>query len=270
MKKEFFNKCIIFNNAMHVNILQSAYAQLDNTWKYYRLTSPYNRLYFVLGGQAYLKNEYATISLTPGNVYLIPKNTVYDYICDEYLEKVFFHFTCTVFDIHEVFDGLDYVISFKYDYEAINEILLLLRQNELSSFVKIRSIIENVISKAIYMGNNKLVTNLDLDLYCKYNHIFKYINLNILSTLKICDIENEFGYALNSLSRKIKKDLGINLKKYIDMTLCNKSKNLLLTSSCSIKQISEQLGFCDQYYFSRFFKKHMNTSPQNYRKNNKV
>ena len=45
------------------------------------------------------------------------------------------------------------------------------------------------------------------------------------------------------------------------------AKDLLKTTSSSIKEISDQLGFINQSYFNRFFKRHVGITPLQYRKN---
>jgi YesN/AraC family two-component response regulator len=45
-----------------------------------------------------------------------------------------------------------------------------------------------------------------------------------------------------------------------------KACQLLYTEDSRVKQIAALLGYDDPYYFSRLFKKYMNTSPETYRK----
>ena len=40
-------------------------------------------------------------------------------------------------------------------------------------------------------------------------------------------------------------------------------------TNLSIRQISENVGYSDQYFFSRLFKKHMGISPAGYRNREK-
>jgi AraC-like DNA-binding protein len=46
--------------------------------------------------------------------------------------------------------------------------------------------------------------------------------------------------------------------------------HLLLTSDQTLKQIAEETGFCDEYYFSRAFKQELEISPGEYRRNGRV
>ena len=44
-----------------------------------------------------------------------------------------------------------------------------------------------------------------------------------------------------------------------------KACQLLFSQDMKIKQVALQLGYEDQYYFSRIFKKYMGMSPEQYR-----
>ncbi|WP_258525499.1 helix-turn-helix domain-containing protein [Paenibacillus sp. YN15] len=45
----------------------------------------------------------------------------------------------------------------------------------------------------------------------------------------------------------------------------HRSKELLRTCSYSVSNIAESVGYTDNYYFSRFFKKQTGLSPTEYR-----
>lgn len=70
------------------------------------------------------------------------------------------------------------------------------------------------------------------------------------------------------------KTLGRMTKKYLDKTLTElitnrvliEAKRELYLTSKSVKQVSALLGYQDEFYFSRFFKKKVGVSPDVYRK----
>ncbi|MFA4870433.1 MAG: helix-turn-helix domain-containing protein [Pedobacter sp.] len=55
---------------------------------------------------------------------------------------------------------------------------------------------------------------------------------------------------------------------FITDMLMNEAKGLLLDPQATVGQISDVLGFSDQYAFGKFFKKHTGASPTNYRRQN--
>lgn len=55
-------------------------------------------------------------------------------------------------------------------------------------------------------------------------------------------------------------------QQLINERLLLEAKRLLYHSSLTVKQIADQLGFSDSAYFNRFFKKHLQLPPEQYRK----
>ena len=79
-KFDFFNK--IFAN-LDFEVLDFGHYFGTSDWKHYNITSSFNRLYFVLDGEGYIRNSKEETILKPGMVYLVPLNSTYDYICND-------------------------------------------------------------------------------------------------------------------------------------------------------------------------------------------
>ena len=69
------------------------------------------------------------------------------------------------------------------------------------------------------------------------------------------------GY-LNNL---VKKHNGMNAKRTIDSRLLMEAQSLLATTSYSVKEIADKLGFPNANYFTNFFTRMANISPTSYR-----
>jgi AraC family transcriptional activator of pobA len=69
----------------------------------------------------------------------------------------------------------------------------------------------------------------------------------------------------NYLNSLIKKHTGLTAKESIQNRLLLETKYLLHSTSLSIKEISNQVGFNDPNYFAVFFRRLENMSPGNYR-----
>lgn len=79
-------------------------------------------------------------------------------------------------------------------------------------------------------------------------------------------IAQHFGFNTIYLSRIFTKYIGENPSTYLITLRINKAKYLLKNEPLlSVKEIGEIVGYHDQFYFSRIFKKYTNTSPSNYR-----
>ena len=70
-----------------------------------------------------------------------------------------------------------------------------------------------------------------------------------------------------SVSNVVKQVTGRTAGDNITDCLVRKAKSLLLTSTLSIQQISDRLGFQNQSHFGTFFRRAVGTSPQKFRRN---
>jgi len=69
-----------------------------------------------------------------------------------------------------------------------------------------------------------------------------------------------------SLGKMVKKQFNKTITSLINERIVIEAKRQLYLTDRSVKEIAHSLGFEDEYYFSRFFKKQVDVSPQIYRK----
>ena len=74
--------------------------------------------------------------------------------------------------------------------------------------------------------------------------------------------------ALNKdyLSNLFKKETGISFSDYVNLQRIKKAQELLTETHLRTYQIAQQVGFQDESYFSRVFKKIVGMRPGEYRK----
>ncbi|OJJ14862.1 AraC family transcriptional regulator [marine bacterium AO1-C] len=74
----------------------------------------------------------------------------------------------------------------------------------------------------------------------------------------------------NYLNSVIKSKTGNTVNQWISSRTLSTAKLLLMNTSYSSKEIAYKLGFSEPTHFSRFFKKHTQTSPSIFRKSHQV
>ena len=67
------------------------------------------------------------------------------------------------------------------------------------------------------------------------------------------------------LTRLSRESVGKSSNDIINERVIVEAQRELIYTNSSIKQIADGLGFEDESYFGRFFRKHVGISPQNYR-----
>lgn len=87
---------------------------------------------------------------------------------------------------------------------------------------------------------------------------------NYHSDLNIEKIAKELHYSKNYFGQLFKQEMGMSVNEYINQVRVQKAKALLLDGNLKIGQIAEKVGFSDQQYFSRIFKKIVGCMPSEY------
>ncbi len=96
-------------------------------------------------------------------------------------------------------------------------------------------------------------------------HAISMISKNYASNITLEDIANEVHLNPAYFSTLFKKEVGHSFKEYLNMLRIEESKRLLTNSNYSIVDIAIAVGFEDQSYFSKVFKKYTGITPKQYR-----
>lgn len=96
--------------------------------------------------------------------------------------------------------------------------------------------------------------------------VVKYLDENYTSKLNQEDLAEKFFISKEYLSRKFKSEFGINMVDYINQLRIQKAQLLMESASLKLFDIAYKVGFQDEKYFSRVFKKVVGISPKEFRK----
>ena len=135
-----------------------------------------------------------------------------------------------VFDTHET-----------YHYKIINvERLTDIHQ----LFLTFSKALINEI-KNMRHSNSKFLINMTL----------KFIENHYMEDISLEDVAKEMNISKHYLCSIFKKETGENMSLYINKLRIEKAKQLLLEPDSRIKEIFEKVGYSNQQYFSKIFKK---------------
>lgn len=99
------------------------------------------------------------------------------------------------------------------------------------------------------------------------NKVIDYINHNYMNKITL---ENtaEFAYLSSSyLSKIFKEEVGCNFNTYLNKLRIEKAKKLLTDDNINIVEVSNLVGYEDQSYFSKVFRRITGTTPKKYKDN---
>lgn len=98
-----------------------------------------------------------------------------------------------------------------------------------------------------------------------FKHVFTQVEDLLGANLKVSLLAKTYGTGLRAFSKAFTEDIGVTPKEYINRRLNQEAIALLLNENLKIKEVADHLGFANEFYFSRFFKKLNGVSPAHYR-----
>ena len=254
---------IFFESRVNMEISSIAYAELDRSWDLKNMRSSFTRIYIPLEGEGKLNCGKESIGILPDNIYVVPSGTTFSACCEERLNKLFVHLIIKLPDGSDAFSGIGHCIVLRDKSELAKELLELFKRTDLISVIKFKNILYRISEEALEAETDRskpLKRNSR-----EIRDALKYIDSHMSAALTVDHVAQALFLPESTLQRKFKSETGRSVGAYIDTCLDLQAEKYLLDSSMSIKEISQQMGFCDQFYFSRKFKKTHGISPRAFR-----
>ena len=96
--------------------------------------------------------------------------------------------------------------------------------------------------------------------------ITKYMQEHLSEDVSLHILSEEFHLNSQYISQLFKNEIGVNFLTYLTNIRMEHAKKLLLSSSLSIAEVSEQSGYGDYRVFTKVFKKSEGITPSQYRR----
>lgn len=100
----------------------------------------------------------------------------------------------------------------------------------------------------------------------RYRELLDYVNEYLSAELTVEELASFMNMGREIFSRKFRADFGVAPKEFLTRMLLRRASDLLLTPNIRVKEVAARLKFRNEFYFSRFFRKHTNIPPGEYRR----
>lgn len=252
-------------NGYNMNILDCCHCVLDDLWRSKNACAGFTRIYYVIGGSAFLHLKDETIEMRPNHIYILPTGLNFGYECRSSLEKVFIHAKLCDYSGNDALAAVNKCVVFDGMGEEINTVKALAAAQDSLAALRLKALLFDRLTAALERGGSPLG---EIREYSALTAAaIRYIEENLHSDLTVRDVSRGLYVSESHLNKVFKEELGVTPGKYISNKILLRAEELLRRTTESVRRISEQLGFCDQFYFSRCFSACYGVSPLQYRKN---
>lgn len=243
-------------------------------------------LYFITSGNMKIKENDIIYSLSRGDIIILDPMRIHEGILTHSnVEYYYLHFKSD--DITEINADEKYIeehlIRNRIDSRSAEQ-LVLPKHTKISEFYfeKILSLFNKLLSvsskKQLYYKTLLNCCLMELLIPVSQNminipissndtkrdvviQIIDYIHEHCNNKISSKDIEAHFHMNFDYLNRKFKSRTGMTIINFSNRYRIEESKKLLQSGMYSVRQTSEIMGFSNEFYFSRVYKKFEGVSP---------
>ncbi|RAP78040.1 helix-turn-helix domain-containing protein [Paenibacillus montanisoli] len=260
--------------ALQIDVITAFKTQVTTDWVDLDYVPEYNKLYYIVEGEGWLKVDGHEMYPAPGELCLMPAYTRQSYSVlanKRPFLKYWCHFTASIgpFDLFQwIGVPLKISIADQEEMTALFKLLVSLRASgSIISRLREKSIMLEIIARYLEHVPITILQHRSEELK-RIQFIQEYIDGHMAESLRIEDMAKAAHLHPNYFIAYFKKHFGVPPLKYVSRKRADKAKFLLATTTHSIKEIADQIGFKETNHFAKFFRKETGQSPTEYRAQN--
>ena len=250
-----------------LSITADGNAFCNTDWRATEVSPPYTRLYYIVDGAGEIETAQGRLTLEKDHLYLLPIGHYFSHWCEDHMQQLYFHVNLTNSYGADILRGINKVLSRKVDPSYIQKLLALFETDNFVARSYLKTLLQADIFTLLFEGG---ITIQNKQLSVPVQKALAFIEERLSASLSVKDVTQQVGIPGVTLCSKFKAEMGISIGKYIDSLVMHRAEVLLINTTLPLSDISEQLGFYDQFYFSRRFKEMYAVPPLKYRKNHQT
>lgn len=272
---------------MHYLVLHIGEAHCRANWNFKDISSPFTRMYYVTEGHARIILPDKTQDLRPGFMYIVPAFTPHSYVCREEFRHYYIHIyneaghdiledwdlpteilpdsgiLARIRKLHELCPEMELTQTDPHYYDnnsILDRNIQKNKRRELYARVESRGIIYQLLAQFLHGAHPKQYVEDE-----RITRMLEHIRANLEGRTDLDSLAAFSCLSKDHLIRIFKREMNMTPLAYVNRKKIEKAQLRLVTETASVKEIAYQLGFEDQTYFNRMFKKITGTTPTGYR-----
>ncbi|ASS65412.1 AraC family transcriptional regulator [Paenibacillus sp. RUD330] len=245
--------------------------QCTADWRDLDYVPEFNRLYFIMDGEGWLKVDGRECFPKPGQLCLMPAfvKQSYSAVPDKPpFSKYWCHFNAGVgpFDLFQWIDAplcIDAPDPQRMQ-RLFAELAELNARPSLVSLLREKAVMLEILSSFLESIPVQVLTHRSEEMQ-RIRIIQDYVESHLQDSLSINDLAASLHLHPNYFISYFKKHFGMPPAKYISRKRMDMARKLLASTSLSVKDVAERTGYPDTHYFAKCFRKETGLSPTEYR-----
>ena len=236
--------------------------------------SPQYILLYCVEGTGYIHIQGVEIILTPNSYFIIPKNVSHHYRSS--IENPW-----SIYWVHFMGESADLLYRRFVEQNQPGKVVIPYEEKRIFAFNEIYDLAENSFdTREIEICNIKLLDFISSFIFHKeinpslqekdvITDSINFMKNNLHQNISLEELADRQHLSVSHYCRLFAAKTGRSPHQYFNQLKIWQSCQYLYFSDRNIKEICNELGFDDPYYFSRLFKKMMGISPAKYKNQHK-
>lgn len=236
-------------------------------WNGTELHPPFSRLYFALDGDAFVGAPQGNRTPLPaGTCCLLPAGVSFCYGCETSMRQLYFHLLLQRDGVCDVLAGQSRILFAAADPGLILRAQKLMAQPSLSARLELQALLLGVLAGLLppAPAAAREPASACVRLAVQRIQAGPTMRLNAAFLAAAAPVSP------STLTHLFRREMGQSLHDAIENAVFARAQQLLRQKEKTIAEISDELGFCDPFYFSRRFRKRYGKSPREFRRQNSL
>ncbi|WP_141504269.1 AraC family transcriptional regulator [Paenibacillus luteus] len=256
--------------SLQLQLLITHKTQVSHDWSESNTVPEFNKLYYICEGEGWIQIGDKDYYPKPGQLFLVPAHTRVSF--STLNNRPYLKYWCHFNIMAGPFDLFQWIgVPLCLDVEDPDRLIDLFRemigwheQNTIVARLREKSALLEIVSRFLEAVPIQVLQHRTEEIN-RLNVIQQYVDSRLHTSISIDQMAEALHLHPNYFSAYFKKHFGIPPLKYVSRKRTERAKQLLTTTSFSIKEIADQTGFKETNHFTKFFRKETSLSPTEYR-----
>jgi len=264
----------ILQNQFHeitISLDRADQIKCDNNWRGSGGRPPYSSIGLIRKGTGTIIVNGQEMTPVKDQLYLIPAHSTLTFFNDgtqPYL-KYYCHFNIKTHDT-ELFDYFDIPLCVTpEDPDAAAALFTRMisahKEKSLTSLIKAKQYMMELVCYYLHCCGESNISLLENTSDSGINKAISYAGSHLDLPVSVAEMAEIAGYHPSHFTKLFQRRFGVSPAQFIIQKKTHFAMEQLTSTSRSIADISDSLGFSSQFYFCNFFKKQTGMTPSKYR-----
>lgn len=254
---------------LRTELLECAFTRCRTWWNYDGMTSPFGRLYYVVEGEARVRQKGCDYELRPNTLTAVPAHTTADLHCDDYMDLYWLHYNAGFRSGADFFEYLPCPLQIdpcprREITAAFIRYIGLSVENTPGALLERDGLLRTLLARFYQRADPRDIARAQRKQE-RFGPILAFIDDHLDEALDNRRLAACIGLHPTYFANLFSRDIGVSPHRYVLRRRVERARELLWHGDDKLDTIAQSVGFSDGFHLSKVFTKLTELSPRAFR-----